>query len=108
MAGRRRRTLALVSVAALLERADEALLPAVYREVGAALGASPTALGYLTMCRALVQTLCYPLATWAAARYDRALVVAAGAFLWAAATLLVGASGSFLQVRSRRRPPPCD
>ncbi|RLN15480.1 hypothetical protein C2845_PM02G32950 [Panicum miliaceum] len=103
MAGRRRQwTLALVSVAALLERADEALLPAVYREVGAALGASPTALGSLTMCRALVQTLCYPLATWAAARYDRARVVAAGAFLWAAATLLVGSSGSFLQMALAR------
>jgi len=103
MAGRRRLwTLVLVSVAALLERADEALLPAVYREVGAALGASPTALGYLTMCRALVQTLCYPLATWAAARYDRARVVAAGAFLWAAATLLVGASGSYLQMALAR------
>ncbi|CAN6301728.1 unnamed protein product [Urochloa humidicola] len=46
-ARRRRRqwTLALVTAAALLERTDEALLPAVYREVGAALGASPTALG---------------------------------------------------------------
>ena len=103
---RRQWTLALVTVAALLERADEALLPAVYREVGAALGASPTALGSLTLCRALLQALCYPLATWAAARYDRARVVAAGAFLWAAATVLVGASGSYLQVRSRSAP--CD
>jgi hypothetical protein len=42
---RRRWTLALVTTTALLERAEEALLPAVYREVGAALGASPTALG---------------------------------------------------------------
>ena len=99
-AQRRRRqwTLALVTVAALLERADEALLPAVYREVGAALGASPTALGSLTLCWALVQALCYPLATCAAARHDRARVVAAGAFLWAVATLLVGASATFLQV----------
>ncbi|KAL6858857.1 hypothetical protein ACP4OV_017859 [Aristida adscensionis] len=87
---RRRRTLSLVTVAALLENADEALLPAVYREVGAALGASPAALGSITLCRSLVQALCYPLATCAAARHDRARVVAAGAFLWAAATLLVG------------------
>jgi len=99
-AQRRRRqcTLALVTAAALLERADEALLPAVYKEVGEALGATPTALGSLTLCRALVQAVCYPLATCAAARYDRARVVAAGAFLWAVATLLVGASGTFLQV----------
>ncbi|TVU47865.1 hypothetical protein EJB05_07481, partial [Eragrostis curvula] len=95
-------TVALVTVAALLEQADEALLPAVYREVGAALGASPTALGSLTLCRALVQALCYPLATCAAARYDRARVVAAGAFLWAAATLLVGASGTFVQMAMAR------
>ncbi|KAL6867574.1 hypothetical protein ACP4OV_015598 [Aristida adscensionis] len=99
---RRRRTLALVTVAALLERADEALLPAVYKEVGAALGASPTALGTLTLCRALVQALCYPLATLAAARYDRARVVAAGAILWAVATLLVGASSTFPQMAMAR------
>lgn len=91
-------TLALVSLAAPTERADEALLPAVYREVGAALGASPTALGSLPLCRALVQAACYPLAMCAAARHDRARVVAAGTFLLAAATLLVGASGKFVQV----------
>ncbi|CAN6320877.1 unnamed protein product [Urochloa humidicola] len=103
-ARRRRRqwTLALVTAAALLERADEALLPAVYREVGVALGVSPTALGSLTLCRALVQALCYPLATCAAARHDRARVVAAGAFLWAVATLLVGASSTFLQMALAR------
>ncbi|CAN6307470.1 unnamed protein product, partial [Urochloa humidicola] len=54
--------------------------------------------GSLTLCRALVQALCYPLATCATARQDRARVVAAGAFLWTVATLLVGASGTFLQV----------
>jgi hypothetical protein len=72
-----------VTAAALLEGADENLLPATYREVGAALGASPTALGCITMCRALAQALCYPLSMWAAARFDRARVVAAGTFLCA-------------------------
>jgi predicted MFS family arabinose efflux permease len=95
---RRQWTLAVVTVASLLERADEALLPAVYKEVGTALGASPAALGSLTLCRALVQAVCYPLAACAAARHDRARVVAVGAFLWAAATMLVGVSGTFLQV----------
>nr|CAB3496616.1 unnamed protein product [Digitaria exilis] len=105
MAERRRRwrwSLVVVSKAALLERADEALLPAVYREVGAALGASPTTLGYLTLCRSFVQAVCYPLAMYAAARYDRARVVAVGAILWAAATLLVGVSGSVLQMALAR------
>ncbi|KAK3123376.1 hypothetical protein QOZ80_8AG0629640 [Eleusine coracana subsp. coracana] len=101
-ASRRRWTLVLVNLASVLEKADEVLLPAVYREVGAALGASPTALGSLTLCRALVQAASYPLAAYASARHDRARVVAVGAFLWAAATFLVAISGSFLQMAISR------
>ncbi|RCV11479.1 hypothetical protein SETIT_2G189000v2 [Setaria italica] len=93
----RRRTLALVNLAAIMERADEALLPAVYREVGAALHATPAGLGALTLCRSLVQAACYPLAAYAAARHNRAHVIAAGTFLWAATTFLVGVSQTFVQ-----------
>ena len=101
--GRRRQwTLSLVTAAALLESSDENLLPAMFREVGAALGASPASLGSITLCRALVQALCYPLAVWAAARFDRARVVAAGTFLCAAATALVGASTTVLQMAVAR------
>ncbi|CAO2201693.1 unnamed protein product [Urochloa humidicola] len=101
-AGSRRWTLLLVNLASIMERADEALLPAVYREVGEALGATPAGLGALTLCRSAVQAACYPLAAYAAARYDRARVVAVGAFLWAAATFLVAVSGSFAQVAVAR------
>ncbi|KAL6846663.1 hypothetical protein ACP4OV_024111 [Aristida adscensionis] len=99
---RRRRTLLLLNLASVMERADEALLPAVYREVGAALHATPTGLGALTLCRSVVQAACYPLAAYAAARHNRAHVIAAGAFLWAAATFLVGVSDTFLQVAISR------
>ncbi|CAM0951174.1 unnamed protein product [Alopecurus aequalis] len=98
----RRRTLLLVSLASIMERADEALLPAVYREIGAALHADPTWLGALTLCRSIVQAACYPLAAYAAARHNRAHVIAVGAFLWAAATFLVGISDTFLQVAISR------
>ncbi|KAL6655681.1 hypothetical protein ACP70R_006507 [Stipagrostis hirtigluma subsp. patula] len=98
----RRRTLLLVNLASIMERADEALLPAVYREVGAALHATPTGLGALTLCRSVVQAACYPLAAYAAARHNRAHVIAVGAFLWAAATFLVGVSDTFLQVAISR------
>uniref|UniRef100_A0ACD5Y2X6 Uncharacterized protein n=1 Tax=Avena sativa TaxID=4498 RepID=A0ACD5Y2X6_AVESA len=94
----RRRTLLLVSLASTMERADEALLPAVYREIGAALHADPTWLGSLTLCRSIVQAACYPLAAYAAARHNRAHVIAVGAFLWAAATFLVGISDTFIQI----------
>ncbi len=37
------------------------MLPAVYRFIGASWDATPTQLGYLTLCRALVQALSSPL-----------------------------------------------
>jgi MFS family permease len=94
----KRRTLVLVNLASIMERADEALLPAVYREVGAALHATPTGLGALTLYRSIVQAACYPVAAYAASRHNRAHVIALGAFLWAAATFLVAVSDTFLQV----------
>ncbi|KAF0913182.1 hypothetical protein E2562_020348 [Oryza meyeriana var. granulata] len=97
-----RRTLVLVNLASIMERADEALLPAVYREVGAALHATPTGLGALTLYRSAVQAACYPVAAYAASRHNRAHVIALGAFLWAAATFLVAVSGTFLQVAISR------
>nr|CAB3453254.1 unnamed protein product [Digitaria exilis] len=102
-AGRQgRRTLVLVNLASIMERADEALLPAVYREVGAALHATPTGLGALTLYRSIVQAACYPVAAYAASRHNRAHVIALGAFLWAAATFLVAVSDTFLQVAVSR------
>ncbi|MED6174680.1 hypothetical protein PIB30_071345 [Stylosanthes scabra] len=95
-------TLVLVNLAGIMERADETLLPGVYKEVGAALHADPTALGSLTLFRSLVQSLCYPLAAYLATRHNRAHVIALGAFLWAAATFLVAISSTFLQVAISR------
>ncbi|RDX86300.1 Protein spinster-like 2, partial [Mucuna pruriens] len=95
-------TLVLVNLASIMQRADESLLPGVYKEVGAALNADPTALGSLTLFRSLVQSLCYPLAAYLATRHNRAHVIALGAFLWAAATFLVAISSTFLQVAISR------
>ena len=53
--GARTCTTAAVSLAFMLERADERLLSAVYTPLGQALRASPAQLGTLTMWRALVQ-----------------------------------------------------
>ncbi|KAG6529021.1 hypothetical protein ZIOFF_011213 [Zingiber officinale] len=92
------RTLVLVNLAAIMERADEALLPSVYKEVGAALHASPTGLGSLTLFRSIVQSACYPLAAYLATRHNRTHVIALGALLWAIATFLVALSNTFLQI----------
>ncbi|KAI3949371.1 hypothetical protein MKW98_023308 [Papaver atlanticum] len=95
-------TLVLVNLAGIMERADESLLPGVYKEVGAALHTDPTGLGSLTLFRSIVQTLCYPLAMYLAVRYNRTHVIALGAFLWAGATFLVGISSTFFQVAVSR------
>ncbi|KAL2633119.1 hypothetical protein R1flu_004598 [Riccia fluitans] len=98
----RMRSLVLVCLASILERADEALLPSVYREIGSALDASPSALGSLTLVRSLTQALCAPLAGYLAQHYNRATIIACGGFMWAVATSLVGVSGTFLEVAVSR------
>ncbi|XP_042521001.1 uncharacterized protein LOC122094302 isoform X1 [Macadamia integrifolia] len=95
-------TLMLVNLAGIMERADESLLPGVYREVGVALHTDPTGLGSLTLFRSIVQSSCYPLAAYLSIHHNRAHVIALGAFLWAAATFLVGFSSTFFQVAVSR------
>ncbi|EPS74406.1 hypothetical protein M569_00342, partial [Genlisea aurea] len=95
-------TLILVNLAGIMERADESLLPGVYKEVGAALHADPTRLGSLTLFRSIVQSSCYPLAAYLAVRHNRTHVIALGAFLWAAATFLVAVSSTFTEVAISR------
>uniref|UniRef100_A0A7N0UYN1 Major facilitator superfamily (MFS) profile domain-containing protein n=1 Tax=Kalanchoe fedtschenkoi TaxID=63787 RepID=A0A7N0UYN1_KALFE len=95
-------TLFLVNLAGIMERADESLLPGVYKEVGAALHTDPTGLGSLTLFRSIVQSACYPLAAYLAVRHNRAHVIALGAFLWAAATFLTAFSTTFFEVAVSR------
>ncbi|CAI9301841.1 unnamed protein product [Lactuca saligna] len=95
-------TLILVNLAGIMERADESLLPGVYKEVGEELHADPTRLGSLTLFRSIVQASCFPLAAYLAMRHNRAHIIAYGAFLWAAATFLVALSSSFFQVAISR------
>ncbi|XP_074280142.1 uncharacterized protein LOC141605328 isoform X1 [Silene latifolia] len=95
-------TLILVNLAGIMEKADESLLPGVYKEVGQALHADPTQLGSLTLLRSIVQSACYPLAVYLSARHNRAHVIALGAFLWASATFLVALSNTFSQVAISR------
>ncbi|KAL7255081.1 hypothetical protein ACSBR1_009279 [Camellia fascicularis] len=95
-------TLILVNLAGIMERADESLLPGVYKEVGAALHTDPTGLGSLTLFRSVVQSFCYPLAACLAVHHNRAHVISLGAFLWAAATFLVAISSTYFEVAVSR------
>lgn len=91
-------SLILINLAAIMERADENLLPSVYKEVSEAFNAGPADLGYLTFIRNFVQGLASPLAGVLVINYDRPVVLTIGIFCWALSTAAVGASQLFLQV----------
>ncbi|KAH9624827.1 hypothetical protein KSS87_016856 [Heliosperma pusillum] len=88
----------LINMAAVMERADENLLPSVYKEVSQAFNVGPADLGYLTFIRNFVQGLASPLAGILVLHYDRPAVLAMGTILWALSTAAVGASQEFMQV----------
>ncbi|GBG62817.1 hypothetical protein CBR_g32400 [Chara braunii] len=96
------RMLILVNLAAIMERGDESMLPAVFNELQIRFHASPTALATLTLLRALVQALFSPVAAHLSSRYNRTHVITGGIICWAMATFGVGASVSFSQVATAR------
>ena len=51
------RTTILLNMASIMEKADEQVLPAVYFFIMRSLKCTPSQLGTLTLCRALVQVL---------------------------------------------------
>lgn len=91
-------SLIVINMASIMERADENLLPAVYKEVSEAFSAGPSDLGYLTFVRNFVQGLASPVAGILAINYDRPTVLAIGTLCWALSTAAVGVSNFFLQV----------
>ncbi|OAY78672.1 hypothetical protein ACMD2_27069, partial [Ananas comosus] len=91
-------SLILINMASVMERADENLLPAVYKEVSEAFNAGPTELGFLTFIRNFVQAISSPLAGLLALHYDRPTVLTIGTACWALSTAAVGASQHFQQV----------
>ncbi|KAL1810126.1 uncharacterized protein LOC108193364 [Daucus carota subsp. sativus] len=91
-------SLIIINLVAVMERADENLLPSVYKEVSEAFGAGPADLGYLSFTRNFVRGISSPLAGVLVINYDRSTVLATGTFFWAFATAAVGASRHFRQV----------
>ncbi|KAL1354769.1 hypothetical protein HN51_006827 [Arachis hypogaea] len=91
-------SLILINLAAIMEKADENLLPSVYKEVSEAFNAGPSDLGYLTFIRNFVQGLSSPLAGILVLNYDRPVILAMGTFCWALSTAAVAACHDFMQV----------
>jgi len=84
---------------------DAALTPcaaarAAFKFIGAALGATPTQLGQITLSRALVQAASSPMAGLLGDRLDRVHLIATGCLLWAACTAAIGMSRTLLEARA--------
>lgn len=60
MQGNKVKTTTVVNLASTVERMDEQILPALYNYVGQSFQASPSQLGTLTLCRALLQAISSP------------------------------------------------
>ncbi|KAK4347950.1 hypothetical protein RND71_034289 [Anisodus tanguticus] len=85
-------------MAPIMERADENLLPAVYKEVSETFKAGPSDLGYLTFIRNFVQGIASPVAGILVINYDCPTVLAIGILCWSLSTGAVGSSKYFMQV----------
>lgn len=85
-------------MAAVMELADENLLPAVYKEVSETFKAGPSDLSYLTFIRNFIQGIASPVAGILVINYDRPTVLAIGILCWSLSTGAVGASKYFMQV----------
>ncbi|XP_057836639.2 uncharacterized protein LOC131046862 isoform X2 [Cryptomeria japonica] len=91
-------SLILINLTAIMERADENLLPSVYKEVSETFSASPTQLGYLTFIRNFVQAISSPLAGILVLHYNRPTVLSIGTMCWALSTAAVGMCQYFEQI----------
>lgn len=89
------RTVAVLNAASILEKADEQLMPSVYREIATTFHASPTDLGSLTFSRAVLQAIASPCFGLLGDTLDRRIVVALGACFWGFAALALGHASSW-------------
>ena len=85
-------TFGLMCILAVVARADEMILPAVYFEVAASLQCGPTFLGVITLSRGVAQSCAALLSGSLGSRQGRITLISAGCILWALATAAVGAS----------------
>ena len=86
------RTFVLLCVVAGIDRADQQLLPSVYLEVCGEFHVGPSALGLVTFCCGLAQSLVAAFAGPLGSRMDRIQLIAVGTVWWGVSSILVGAS----------------
>ena len=97
-------TFIVVCICFSVDKADQALLPAVYFELCRELGAGPALLSLVTMARGLVQAAVAIFAGPLGNKFSRVRVVGIGCIAWGLATAGVGAARSVPAVRCETMP----
>ena len=87
-----------INLANIIDNADGQIFPSVYEQIQGTMGLSVVDLGNLTGVRSLLQAITTPLWGWWSDKHSRKLVLAIGCFVWAAFTILVAFSVSFMDM----------
>jgi len=88
------KTFMLCCLVAIIDRADQMLLPAVYYEVSQSLHLGPVMLSTISACRGVTESLSSLVSGPLGEKYDRVYLIALGCIVWAVSTAAVGASTS--------------
>ena len=87
-----------INLANIIDNADGQIFPSVYEQIQGSLGLSVIDLGNLTGIRSFLQAIATPLWGWWSDKHSRKRVLALGCFIWAAFTILVAFSVSFMDM----------
>ena len=87
-----------INLANVIDNANAQIFPSVYYQIQGSLGLSVVDLGNLTGVRTFLQAIVTPLWGWWSDKHSRKRVLAIGCFLWAAFTILVAFSVSFMDM----------
>eukprot|EP00210_Caulerpa_lentillifera_P001751 g1681.t1 len=88
----RTRSVSVINLTGIFEKADEAILPAMYNYISKDYHASPSEMGAITVCRGLTQALTSPIGGILGNLMNRVLVILIGCLIWATMTWLFGVS----------------
>ena len=91
----RAKTQALINTANIVDQADQNMLPMLYKPVQESTALGIEQLGYITLARALLQSISSPIWGWFADKFSRRVVLSIGCFIWGIFTIVLGALSSF-------------
>ncbi len=91
----RKKSVALINSANIIDQADIQLLPAVYNSLESDLGFDPVQLGLITAIRSLLQSVLTPVWGYYGDKVSRKKLLAFGCYIWAFFTLMVALSTTF-------------